>query len=248
MLSKEQRNPQFASHLGAQVITSVTSRFQHIEITRHPAFGHQLVIDGDLQISESDSIYGSAMVAPLLRHLATEKVAILGGGDGGVLWELIRSCERLSLPLQQAWQIDIDGEVMRLCRQYLNRLSGPVWQHPKADIVTGDAFAWLADARELDGVVYDLTMDPVRDGQSREEFMAETLALVARALKPGGVFSMQCCGEGEGNTDLAKESQDLLREIRAEAARHFSDICEQQVAVPSFLENWTFLSARKPQR
>ncbi|RMF46613.1 MAG: spermine synthase [Deltaproteobacteria bacterium] len=248
MLTKDQRNPEFASHLQAEIIASAISNYQCIEITRHSIFGCQLVIDGDLQISESDSIYGSAMVAPLLRHGATGRVAILGGGDGGVLWELIRSCERIGLPLEKAWQIDIDPEVLRLCRRYLPKLAGDVREHPRAEIVTGDAFAWIAGARDLDGVIYDLTMDPIRSGQSREAFMAETMAHIARALKPGGVFSMQCCGEGEGNADLARESGELLREIRAEAARHFTDIREQQVAVPSFLENWTFLSARKPER
>ncbi len=246
MIRKEDRNPDFASHLRAETVVRVRSRWQQIEITRHPLFGHQLVIDGDLQISESDHAYGVAMVSPLLAAGRLRRVAILGGGDGGVLQELLLSAERMELPLDQATMIDIDGEVLRLCRQHLPRLCDRIWEHPKADILTADAFAWIAEARDLDAVIYDLTMDPVREGQSREDFMSETLALVARALRPGGVFSMQCCGEGEGNEDLARESRALLTQIRAEAGRHFEDLLEQQVLIPSYLERWTFLSGRKP--
>ncbi|TYO99604.1 spermidine synthase/spermine synthase [Geothermobacter ehrlichii] len=246
MIRKEDRNPDFASHLRAEVVETARSPWQQIEITRHPIFGHQLVIDGDLQISESDHAYGVAMVSPLLQLRQLRRVAILGGGDGGVLWELLQAAERMEIPLEKATMIDIDGEVLRLCRTHLSRLCGRIWDHPQAEILTADAFAWIAEARDLDAVIYDLTMDPVREGQSREEFMAETLAMIARALRSGGVFSMQCCGEGEGNDELAAESRDLLAQIRKEAGRHFCDLIEQRVLIPSYLERWTFLSGRKP--
>jgi len=88
-------------------------------------------------------------------------------------------------------------------------------------------------------------MEPVRDGQERLEFIAEVIAEVAESLRPGGVLSMQCCGEGEGHPELAAAGEQLLHEIRTEVNRHFNPPLEQQVLIPSFHELWTFLSARK---
>lgn len=65
------------------------TRRQLVEIRRHPVYGNQLIIDRDLQISESDAAYNTAMIAPLLKLADCRQVAILGGGDGGVLHEFI---------------------------------------------------------------------------------------------------------------------------------------------------------------
>ena len=64
---------------------------QHVLLGRHPRFGAQLFLDDDLQISESDTAYGVAMASPLLELPRPARIAILGGGDGGVLRELLRT-------------------------------------------------------------------------------------------------------------------------------------------------------------
>lgn len=219
---------------------------QQVRIERHPVFGGQLFLDGDLQISESDSAYGIAMVSPLLSLARLERVAILGGGDGGVLHELLRSLEPLG-PLPRVTMIEIDGRVIELSRQYLPAVCADAFERPQADIVVGDAFAWIEQARGLDAVIYDLTMEPVRDGQSREAFIQEILAKIARALRPGGVFSMQCCGHGRDDPRDRADRNALLPLIREAVDAHFVERCEQDVLVPSYRDLWTFLSARKPR-
>src|SRR5690606_19435563 len=178
------------------VLADEHTGMQHAVVTRHPRFGGQLFLDDDLQISESDVAYGVAMASPLLAHPRLERVAILGGGDGGVLAELIRTLEPLDALPSELTMVEIDPRVMALCREHLPALCGDAFDNPHARIVTGDAFAWIAQARDLDAVVYDLTMDPVREGQSRAEFITGIIGHIARALRPGGVLSMQCCGHG----------------------------------------------------
>src|SRR5690625_7869224 len=70
---KKERSPSAATDI--TVLAQVQSPYQKIEITRHPVFGNQLIIDDDLQISESDAAYGSAMVAPLLQLSSIRNVA-----------------------------------------------------------------------------------------------------------------------------------------------------------------------------
>ncbi len=65
------------SSCGSSLITRVTSPWQEIDIRHHPRFGHQLVIDGDLQISESDRSCNVAMASPLVMLGSFGRVAML---------------------------------------------------------------------------------------------------------------------------------------------------------------------------
>ena len=229
----------------AGVLVDVHTGLQQLRISRHPIFGGQLFLDDDLQISESDAAYGMAMVSPVLGLERLHHVAILGGGDGGVLYELLRSLEPLG-PLPRVTMVEIDGQVIEASRQHLPAVCGDAFERSEATLVVGDAFAWIERARDLDAVIYDLTMDPVREGQTREAFMREILAKIGRALRPGGVFSMQCCGHGRDDPRDRADRRTLLPLIRTAVDGHFSDRCEQDVLIPSYRDLWTFLSARKP--
>lgn len=228
------------------VLADEHSRFQHIRITRHPQYGGQLYLDGDLQVSESDSAYGVAMTSPLLQLRRLERVAILGGGDGGVLCELLRTLEPLGPMPAEISMIEIDARVMELSREHLPGTCGDAFDSRHAKVVVGDAFGWIERARDLDAVVYDLTMDPVREGQGRAEFIERIIANIARALRPGGMLSMQCCGHGLHDAGDRATRRELLPQIRAAVDAHFEGRCEQDVLVPSYRDLWTFLGARKP--
>lgn len=219
---------------------------QHVLLGRHPRFGAQLFLDDDLQISESDTAYGVAMASPLLELPRPARIAILGGGDGGVLCELLRTLDPIDAQPSEVTLVEIDERVIALSREHLPALCGDAFDSPQAHIVIGDAFAWIAQARGLDAVIYDLTMDPVRKGQSRAAFIGGIVGHMARALRPGGILSMQCCGHGLRDADDRATRRDLLPLIRAAVDAHFQDRCEQSVLVPSYRDLWTFLSARKP--
>lgn len=215
------------------------SPWQEIEIHRHPIYGNQLWIDGDLQISEADFAYNSALIAPLLTLARCENIAILGGGDGGVLNHLLNTWDHLRKPLQRVTLIDIDDTVIELCRKWMTLQCGEAFDDARAEIVVGDAFAWIGAARNLDAVIYDLTMDPVREGISRREFIQEILASIHQALRPGGILSLQACGEQEPGSRI------LLAEIRTELESRFRNVQLQTVIVPSYGERWNFFAAQK---
>ena len=241
----QSRVPPLLHPVAPTILAEEHTGLQQVRIARHPVFGGQLFLDDDLQISESDCAYGIAMVSPLLGLSRLSRVAILGGGDGGVLNELLRSVE----PLPHApriTMIEIDARVVELCRQHLPALCGDAYAHPQVELVTGDALAWIAQARDLDAVIYDLTMQPVHEGQSLPGFVAGIVSLAARALRPGGVFSMQCCGHGREDAHDRAQRRALLPLIREAVDNHLEDRCEQDVLVPSYRDLWTFLSARKP--
>lgn len=243
---KKERSPSAATDI--TVLAQVQSPYQKIEILRHPVFGHQLIIDDDLQISESDAAYGSAMVAPLLQLQSIRNVAILGGGDGGVLYELLTRADENPIfePDFQVSMVDIDAKVMKLCRKHLPRLCGDAMEDERADVIAGDAFAFIEEQEDLDAVIYDLTMDPVREGQSRIDFIDEILDKITQSLRPGGVFSMQACGHGTLDERDREARGELLDDIRRAVSSRMTNVFEQAVYIPSYEDLWTFVSARKP--
>ncbi len=213
------------------------SPYQLIEIVRHPVYGAQLILDHDLQISESDFAYNTALCAAVMTLPACRHIAILGGGDGGVLNELLRAGERTGKRAECVTMVDIDADVMALCERFMPTFCGNAFRHANAQIIVGDALAWLEQARELDAVIYDLTMDPIRDDMTRPEFIRHWLAAVKQALRPGGVISLQACGDNE------PERETLLTELRHSIDDQFRDRREQEVMIPSFGEHWTFMAA-----
>ncbi|QHS09992.1 spermine synthase [Sinimarinibacterium sp. NLF-5-8] len=238
-LAARARNPQVQWRHQEQ------SRYQRIGISRHPLFGGQLYLDGDLQISESDAAYGVAMVSPLMSLPAGARVAILGGGDGGVLFEALRHFRALARLPASLTMIEIDARVMQLSREHLPALCGDAFDDPAAEVIVGDAFAWLDTARDLDAVIYDLTMEPVREGQTRAQFIDHIMGRIARALKPGGIISMQCCGHGLSDADDRADRAVVLPKIRQALDRHFERRCEQSLFVPSYRDLWTFAWAQR---
>lgn len=238
--------PSTRATTAGSVLVDEHTGLQQVRIVRHPVFGGQLYLDGDLQISESDSAYGIAMVSPLLGLGRLERVAILGGGDGGVLRELLRTLDGLPHEPREITMIEIDARVVELSRRHLPAVCGHAFDDPRARVIIGDAFAWIDQVHDLDAVIYDLTMDPVREDQTRDEFVGNIVARIACALRPGGVISMQCCGHGRADPADRAERQRLLPLIRRAIDAHFVDRCEQDVLVPSYRDLWTFLSARRP--
>jgi len=227
------------------VLAELDTGLQHARIVRHPTFGGQLWLDDDLQISEADTAYGVALASPLLGLERLERVAILGGGDGGVLQELLRSLEPLGKLPRELYMIEIDEKVMQLCREHLPGVCGDAFDSRHARVVVGDAFDWISKARGLDAVIYDLTMDPVREGQSRAAFVTGIIGHISQALRPGGLLSMQCCGHGLHDPRDRSLRREVLPLIHVAVDRHFAGRCEQDVLIPSYRDLWTFLSARK---
>lgn len=228
------------------IVVDRQSEFQHIQINNHPVYGHQLIIDGDLQISESDNAYNTAMVAPLISAERIENIAILGGGDGGVLQEALTQLKPRE-EFNSATLVEIDSDVIRICKQYMGAFNQHAFDDPHSEVIVGDALNYIENTRGLDAVIYDLTMDPIRDDMSHEDYITHIMHIIRKSLRPGGVFSMQCCGQVAQNEAEEKQRLWLLDQIHRNAADHFIGIIEQQVYVPSFHEQWTFLAAVKPE-
>uniref|UniRef100_G3NVJ1 Spermidine synthase n=1 Tax=Gasterosteus aculeatus aculeatus TaxID=481459 RepID=G3NVJ1_GASAC len=76
-----------------EVLYQKKSDFQDIMVFKSKTYGNVLVLDGVIQCTERDEFAYQEMIAnlPLCSHPSPKKVLIIGGGDGGVLREVVKS-------------------------------------------------------------------------------------------------------------------------------------------------------------
>ncbi len=163
-----------------------TTPYQTIEIYDTTDWGHLMVIDGCMMVSDRDNFFYHEMMAhpALFTHPAPRNVAIIGGGDCGTLREVLRHPA-----IEQVVQIEIDEHVTRLAEEYFPTLC-EANTDPRAELLFADGIAWMRETEPaaLDVIIVDST-DPIGPaaGLFKESFYRSCHA----ALTPGGILVQQ---------------------------------------------------------
>ena len=140
-----------------KVIYEGRSRYQDILIFENEYLGRVLVLDGIVQTTEADEFYYHEMLGhvPIVGHGTAKSVLIVGGGDGGLLEEVLKH------PVDRVVLVDIDGEVVRLCREHLPSICGGAFEDPRTELVIGDGIDFVRETElRFDVIIVDST-DPV---------------------------------------------------------------------------------------
>jgi len=172
-----------------RILHDEVTPYGHVQIFDSEFHGRFLALDGIIQVAEKDEyIYHEFMVTlPGLLHGSPERILILGGGDGGA----VRQATRFP-SVRRIVQAEIDDTVTLACREYLPSISDGAFDDPRVELITADAFDYVADTdEEFDLIVLDLT-DPVPDGPAARLFEESFYASVRSRLAAGGIMSLQC--------------------------------------------------------
>lgn len=169
-------------------LVDLDSDHQHITLFENRELGKVLLLDGLVMTTERDApYYHEPLVHPALTaHPDPRRVLVLGGGDGGTVSELVRypGLERIDV-------VEIDPEVVAVCRRHLPRLSRG-FDDPRVVVEHADGAAWIgAGAERFDVILVDGS-DPI--GPAEALFASEFLAGCARRLGPNGIFVIQSEG------------------------------------------------------
>ncbi len=140
-----------------RVVVAETSPWQRIVVT-HGHTGHRLYLNGNLQFAESDEYrYHEALVHPAMSGFSAtgspRKVAVLGGGDGMAVREILRYPGVESVTL-----VELDPKMTQLFSTHpvLTQLNSGALSSPKLKVVNADAFKWLEETTEsFDVIVVD---------------------------------------------------------------------------------------------
>ena len=189
-----------------EVLFNGKSEFQHLTIfeNKQGPWGTVMALDGAIQLTDKDEFVYHEMMAhvPLFSHPNPKTVCIIGGGDGGVMREVLRHESVESCVL-----CDIDGLVIEQAKVHFPEVASS-FAHPKATTIVGDGAAFLRDKTEAFDVIIVDSSDP--EGPASVLFGEAFYTDVKRALKPGGIV----CSQGESiwlHKDLIEKMMTFLR-------------------------------------
>ncbi|WP_027853647.1 polyamine aminopropyltransferase [Marinobacterium litorale] len=194
---------------------------QELMIFRNATFGRVLTLDGIVQTTERDEFIYHEMLAhvPIFAHGSVRRVLIIGGGDGGMLREVLRHSG-----VEQVVQVEIDQAVIDLCTTYLPNHSAGAFDDPRVQIEIADGVEFVqATGERFDLVISDCT-DPVGPGEVL--FSSPFYQGCKRCLNPGGVFVAQ--------NGVGFMQPDELVDTRGRLGPLFADQSFYTAAVPSY--------------
>ncbi len=219
-------------------LCAAQTKFQQVQLIETEAYGRALVLDGSIQAAAADEfIYHESLVHPaMLASAKPARVAVLGGGEGATLREVLRH-----QTVRQATMIDIDQEVVAFCRQYLPTFHQGAFDDPRTTLLYQDARAWISAQAEgsLDVVIVDIT-EPLEDGPARLLFTKEFYQLVHRALAENGVIEIQA-----GPADPVQHS--LFARLVKTIESVFGWVQPMVTYIPSYADQWGFILAGRGQ-
>ena len=160
--------------------------FQHMQLVESVQFGKMLLLDGIVQTTEKDEFYYHEMMAhvPVLSHPDPKQVLIIGGGDGGVLREVLKHPG-----VEKATMVEIDPTVVAFSRKYLPGISNGAFDDPRTDLVYADGAAYIRKTPERYDVAIVDSPDPI--GPAQVLFGKAFYADIDCILNPGGVMVRQ---------------------------------------------------------
>ncbi|MCD8522435.1 MAG: polyamine aminopropyltransferase [Saccharospirillaceae bacterium] len=170
----------------SEVVFEVKTGHQHLQIIDTPFMGRVMLLDGVVQTTERDEfIYHEMMVhVPLFAHPAPKRVLIIGGGDGGILREVLRHKN-----VEHVTQVEIDGSVIDMCKAYFPKHSHGAFDDPRANIVIADGKEFVAQCQDTFDVIISDSTDPIGPGEVL--FTSDFYQDEKTCLNPGGIMVAQ---------------------------------------------------------
>ncbi len=194
---------------------------QRLVLFENATFGRVLTLDDVVQTTEKDEFIYHEMLAhlPLLAHGAAKKVLIVGGGDGGMLEEVLKHPG-----IEKVTQVEIDAGVVDFSKQYLSSICKDAYDDPRLDLVIADGVDFVANCAERYDIAIVDSTDPVGPG---EVLFTNTFYGKARnCLAPGGILVTQ-------NGVPFLQGEELTNTLRAFKAL-FADAACYLATVPTY--------------
>jgi spermidine synthase len=121
---------------------------------------------------------------PLMALASPKRVLVIGGGDGGVLREVLKHAS-----VAKATLCEIDRAVIDLSLKHYPQIADGCLDDARADVVIADGLKYVAETREkFDAIIVD-SSEPI--GPSAVLHTREFFTDCKRALKSGGVLVTQ---------------------------------------------------------
>ncbi len=213
--------PDFQQRLQiSKILFETRTEFQHLMIFENSRFGRVMALDGVVQTTERDEFCYHEMLAhvPILAHGAAKRVAIIGGGDGGALEEVLKH------DVERAVMVEIDAGVVEICRKYLPSISGAAFDDPRHELIIANGIQFMKETDETFDVIMVDSTDP--DGPSVPLFSQAFYADCRDRLSEHGILVTQ-----SGVTFMQEHE---ARDTHARMSPLFADATLYLTQVPTY--------------
>lgn len=210
-------------------------------------YGTVMVLDGVIQVTERDEHSYQEMITqvPMFANRNPKKILIIGGGDGGVLREVVKHpgvveihmCEidRQVLSMWNAHSattsrlliiLMLSLQVVEVCKAFLATSLSTSFDDPRLKLMFADAVKYLRE--EGSGQNYDVIICDSSDPEGPAEclFTPEFYMSMKAALGPGGVI----CTLAESQWLFL----DFIANLMGECKKFFASVKYCYSSIPSY--------------
>ncbi|MBX7066031.1 MAG: polyamine aminopropyltransferase [Parachlamydiales bacterium] len=204
-----------------ELIYQEKTDYWDLSIFENKLFGRVLALDGIIQLTEKDEYAYHEMLVhvPLLSHPNPKSVLIVGGGDGGILREVLKHKN-----LETIIEVEIDPTVIELSKKYFPTVSNGAYENPRAKLVIQDAAKFVKETEETFDVIIVDSNDP--EGPAKILFSSEFYGDCKKILNAGGILVNQ-----NGVPFLQKNELRITEENRKP---HFKNVTFYVTSVPTY--------------
>jgi spermidine synthase len=194
---------------------------QHLMIFHNAMLGRVMTLDGAVQTTELDEFIYHEMMAhvPIFAHGAAKRVLIIGGGDGGMLREVLKH-----KIVEHVTMVEIDAAVIDMAKQYLPNHSAGAFEDERAHIVIADGMDYVRKTEDRFDIIISDSTDPIGPGEVL--FSDDFYGQCKRILSAGGVIATQ--------NGVPFFQIDEVKNTRKRMSAHFADQTFYSAAVPTY--------------
>jgi len=216
-----------------EILVSNKSEYQKISILDTYQFGKVLVLDGVVQTTERDEFIYHEMLThlPMLSHPNPERVLIIGGGDGGILREVLK------YPVKEVFLVEIDEKVIEFSKTHLSAICRNSFDDRRANIIIDDGVNFVKKGKgKFDVLIVD-SSDPM--GPAKVLFSSKFYKDVFNIISHDyGIFAQQT-----GSSFLQREE---LPHVYRRLKKIFPFVGTFLTAVPTYVGGlFSFVFASK---
>jgi spermidine synthase len=216
-----------------EILFKGKSKFQEIMVIKNPFYGKMLILDEVVQLTERDEFFYHEMLThiAMYAHPNPQKVVVIGGGDGGVVREVLKHES-----VEKIYFVEIDEEVINVSKRFFPSVSSGI-DDPKVEIKIMDGADFVVNRKssDIDAVIIDST-DII--GFARSLFTTDFFTSVKKCLSHDGMFVTHS-ESLHFHKDMVIEIQEVLRKV-------FPMVDLYTAAIATYPGNWwTFAVASK---
>ncbi|MGE5591248.1 MAG: polyamine aminopropyltransferase [Bacillota bacterium] len=181
---KQSDNLRMSYRIGSTLITERTD-YQELAVVDTLQYGRMLILDDFVMTTEKDEFVYHEMIShvPLFTHPNPKEVLVVGGGDGGVIREVLKHSS-----VERAVLAEIDPKVIQRSKEWLPSISKAL-DSDRCELMVGDGIAHVKEHKKAYDVIISDSTDPI--GPAVGLFEEDFYMSCWEALKDDGIFVAQ---------------------------------------------------------